>query len=114
MAENVQFVDPTRKEIQFANGPCSVTRAADTTIITFTQISPRIDGTGAGKSQTQSDAVVLCRIALPQQVVAELVRIIAEVYKADTPAGSESRQNLKRPASDGSTYGPRASRYQTS
>jgi hypothetical protein len=91
MADVVNFVDPTRKEIQFANGPCSVTRVADTTILTFTQVSPRIDGTGAGKSQTQSDAVVLCRIAVPQQVIADLVRIVAEVYKADKPAGGRAR-----------------------
>jgi len=91
MAGDVRFVDPTRKEIQFASGPCSVTRGGDFVIITFTQVSPRIDGMGAGRSETQSDAVVLCRIALPQQAVADLVRIIGEVYKADTPAGSEIR-----------------------
>jgi hypothetical protein len=90
MADDVKFVDPTRKEIQFATGPCSVTRIGDFTIITFTQVSPRIEGLGAGKSQSQSDAVVLCRIALPQQAVAELVRIIAEVYKADTPAAGRA------------------------
>jgi hypothetical protein len=84
MADDVKFVDPTRKEIQFASGPCSVTRVGDFAVITFTQVSPRIEGIGAGTSQSQSDAVVLCRIALPQQAVAELVRIIAEVYKADT------------------------------
>ena len=91
MTDVVNFVDPTRKEIQFASGPCSVTRIGDFTVITFTQVSPRIEGIGAGKSQSQSDAVVLCRIALPQQAVAELVRIIAEVYKADTPAGGHAR-----------------------
>jgi hypothetical protein len=91
MADVVNFVDPTRKEIQFAGGPFSVTRSGDVVIITFTQVSPRIEGTGAGRSETQSDAVVLCRIALPQQAVAELVRIIAEVYKADKPAGGTAR-----------------------
>jgi hypothetical protein len=93
MADDVRFVDPTRKEIQFASGPCSVTRGGDFVIITFTQVSPRIDGMGAGRSETQSEAVVLCRIALPQQAVADLVRIIAEVFKADAPAGSEIRLN---------------------
>ena len=91
MADDVKFVDPTRKEIQFASGPCSVTRGGDVVIITFTQVSPRIDGMGAGRSETQSEAVVLCRIALPQQTVGELVRIIAEVYRADKPAESEIR-----------------------
>ena len=93
MADDVKFVDPTRKEIQFASGPCSVTRGGDVVIITFTQVSPRIDGTVGGRSETQSDAVVLCRIALPQKAVADLVRIIGEVYKADKPAGSEIRLN---------------------
>ena len=31
MADVVKFVDPTRKEIQFASGPCSVTRIGDFT-----------------------------------------------------------------------------------
>ena len=91
MADDVKFVDPTRKEIQFASGPLSVARSGDVAIITFTQVSPRIEGMDAGRSETQSDAVVLCRVALPQQAVRELVRILAEAYKAGTPAGGHAR-----------------------
>ena len=74
-----QFVDPTRKEIQLANGPVSVTGMGDLLIITFSQASPRVHGVGTGRSDTHGEAVVLSRVALSRQTILDLVRLIGDV-----------------------------------
>jgi hypothetical protein len=90
MAEQeLRFVDPTREEIVLANGPPSVAGSGDLIVISFTQISPRIEGISAGVSQL-SDAVVVCRVALPPAGVRELARIIAGHGMANAPAAGNA------------------------
>ena len=77
MAENqLQLVDPTRKELILANGPVSVTQIGEMVVVSFTQVSPRVEGKGSGVSQNAFDAVVVSRIALPAEVARQLADLM--------------------------------------
>ena len=73
---HLQIVDPTRKEVQLANGPVSIASIGDLQVITFTQSIPRVEGVPPGRSVSVLDGVVLCRIAVTRAVAAQLVRLI--------------------------------------
>lgn len=83
--EQVRIVDPTRMLIVNANGPVSVVRRDDNNIVvTFTQISPRIDGGTGGHHRTTFDAVVAARLEIPMNRLNSLVDLVKQAQKLST------------------------------
>jgi hypothetical protein len=75
--------------VLLANGPSSIAQLGDLVILTFTQLTPRIDGTGLNQVvEAPMDAVVVCRVGLPNDMIAELVRLFKATQLGAPVAGS--------------------------
>ena len=85
-----QIIDPSKMPFAFANGPMSVTGSGDLVIISFTQITPRIEGQALGAlNVTEYDFRVVARVAIPRASIGELPKVLQGFISANAPtAGS--------------------------
>jgi hypothetical protein len=70
-----------------ANGPVFMSKVAGMNMLTFTQIVPRADETLiGGASNPGHDTVVVCRVAMTDRILAELISTLQQAAVAAQPA----------------------------
>ena len=78
--------DPNHVVQTLANGPIFMGRVGEMHILTFTQAIARADETVVGgASNPGQDLVVVCRMAMTERVLAELVATLQQARMAATP-----------------------------
>jgi hypothetical protein len=85
----VTRIDPHNVMITFANGPIGVMTMGGAKLVTLTQLMPRAENAEPG-AHVGVNAVVACRLLLPDQVADELVRLLGVKRGGitGTPAGT--------------------------
>jgi hypothetical protein len=82
--------DPHHIQQTLANGPVLIARIGEMNILTFTQVLGRAEETAVGAaSRPTPEHVVVCRLAMTDQVLAELWTSLSNAKMAASPtAGS--------------------------
>ena len=74
-----------------ANGPVFMSKVAGMNMLTFAQIIPRADETAiGGASNPGHDTVVVCRVAMTDRIVAELIGTLQQAAIAAQPAAGNA------------------------
>ena len=72
-----RFIDPNRTPVVLTNGPVTVASVGELVMITFTQVTPRIEGQPIGKAAAlEYDFGVVARVAIPQSRIHELPKLL--------------------------------------
>jgi hypothetical protein len=83
------FTDPHHCPIVHADGPISVSQVQGTTVLSFSQISPKLEAREVVGTMTGTDIemLVVARIGLPLAKINELIDVLQKVVTATTSAG---------------------------
>jgi hypothetical protein len=83
--------DPLHIPQTLANGPIFMGRAGEMHILTFTQVITRADEMLVGSASNPSqEAVVICRIAMTNQVLRELISTLNQGQMAAVPTAGNA------------------------
>jgi hypothetical protein len=83
--------DPLSVQQTLANGPVFMSKVAGMNMLTFTQIVPRADETViGGASNPAHDTVVVCRVAMTDRILAELISTLQQAAIAAQPAAGNA------------------------
>jgi hypothetical protein len=83
--------DPLNVSQTLANGPVFMSKVAGMNMLTFTQIVPRAEETMiGGASNPGQDTVVVCRVAMTDLILAELIATLQQAAVAAQPAAGNA------------------------
>jgi hypothetical protein len=83
--------DPLNVPQTLANGPVFMSKIAGMNMLTFTQVVPRADETLiGGASNPGHDTVVICRVAMTDRILGELIATLQQAAVAAQPAAGNA------------------------
>lgn len=83
------FTDPHRCEIMHADGPVSVSQVHGTTVLSFTQISPKLDARAVkAVSGADLEMMVVARVGVPIGKIDEIIDVLQKVKTVTSAAGN--------------------------
>jgi hypothetical protein len=91
MSETPSFADPHHCPIVHSDGPINVSQIQGTTVLSFTQIIPKLDHRLVGQASPMAggdiEMLVVARVGIPIAKVSELIDILQKIVTASTSAG---------------------------
>jgi hypothetical protein len=91
MSESPSFADPHHCPIIHSDGPINVSQIQGTTVLSFSQIIPKLDHRAVGQTSNMAagdiEMLVVARVGIPLSKINELIDVLQKVVTATTSAG---------------------------